>query len=358
MDKKIKLAVIGFAHMHITTLVKDFSSRPDAYEWIGCADVPPVVQPISKERGSRNQNITAVLEMTGMKLANDYHQVIAMKPDMALVTCENAWHAKICKEILSAGIHVVLEKPMALCYEEALSMVETAHANGVKLIVNWPTTWYAGMRTAHRLMEEGLIGRVIKFHYRNAESLGPFSYGQHMTEDEMKAEWWYRADMGGGAMADYLGYGCSIARWFLGTRAQEVMAMKESFFSQFSDVEDHGVMIIRHPGALALVEGTWATFSNGRVPSGPVIFGEKGTIVYEQEKDLTYVYTQRHPLAPDQIIPADPMPEGREKLANEVLHYFQTGELHPTLDEECNLDAVAAVDAAYRSVASGKLERC
>ena len=356
MDKKIRLGIVGFAHMHITQMVDSFLAKPDVFEWVGCADLPPKVAPISSESGTRKRNIENITSRCGMTLSQDYHDVIAMKPDIIIVTCENALHPAVVCEILSHGIHVVLEKPMALNYADALNMVRTANEHGVKLIVNWPTTWDPSFRTAYRLMQEGHIGRVIKFHYRNMESLGPFSYGQHMTHEEMNAEWWYQSEMGGGAMADYLGYGCNLSRWFLGQRPQAAFAVKETFFTDFADTEDYSAMTICYPGAIALLEGTWATFASGQVPAGPVLFGEKGTIVTDRLSGKVNVYTQRHQKTPTMVVEADPMPEGRENLANEVLHYLKTGELHPTLDYAVNLDAVACVDAAYRSVKSKKME--
>ncbi len=358
MSSKIRLAVIGFAHMHITTMVDSFNALPDRFEWIGCADIPPKTEPISSEGGTRKRNIETVLKKTGMTLSPEWHDVIAMKPDLAIVTCENTWHKWVCEEILSAGIHVILEKPMALSLADAQSMVACAHAHGVKLIVNWPTSWYAPFRTAHRVMEEGIIGRVIKFHYRNPESLGPYSYGQHMTQEEMKAEWWYQADMGGGAMADYLGYGCGLSRWFIGKKPLSAFCVKESFFTKFSDVEDHAALTILYPDTLALIEGTWAVFAGGMIPGGPILFGEKGTIVCDRRGDAVKIYLERHQTEPSLVLEADPLPEDRSTLALETLHFLKTGELHATLDEVNNLDAVAAVDAAYRSVKSGKLELC
>ncbi len=355
MDKQIRMGVIGFAHMHIEQMVDSFLARPETFLWVGCADLPPKTASLSRERGTRVINQENVSRRCDMPVFADYREVLAQKPDIVIVTCENALHPPIVCEILSEGIHVILEKPMALRYADAQQMVSTAQAHGVKLVVNWPTTWDPGFRTAHRLMREGHIGRVVKFHYRNMESLGPFSYGQQMTPEELRAEWWYQANMGGGAMADYLGYGCCLSRWFLNQRPESVFAVKETFFSHFADTEDYSAMTVRYPGAIALLEGSWATFSSGQVPAGPVLFGEKGTIVVERLGGKIFLYTQRHQKEPT-IILADPLPESRENLANEMLHCLKTGELHPTLDYAVNLDTVACVDAAYRSVMSGRLE--
>ncbi len=358
MNNKLRVAVIGFAHMHITTMIKSFNERLDVFEWTGCADISPKVQSISAESGTRKRNIANVLERTGMRLTEDWHDILKMKPDLAIVTCENAWHADICCEILRNGIHVIIEKPMALNFAEAQRMVDAAHANGVKLIVNWPTSWFPAFRTAYRLMTEGTIGHVIRFQYRNPESLGPYSYGQHMTSEEMNAEWWYQADMGGGAIADYLGYGCCLSRWFIGKKPEGVFCTSKSFFSGFSDVEDYAAMTVLYPNTIALLEGSWATYAGGQIPGGPILFGEKGTIVCDRLSNFVKVYTQRHAKEPQLVLEGEALPVGRETLANEVLHFLATGELHPTLDEAVNLDAVAAVDAAYRSVKSKKIEKC
>ena len=60
---------------------------------------------------------------------------------------------------------------------------------------------------------------------------------------------------------------------------------------------------------------------------------------------------------PDQVIEGDPLPVGRETLGKEFIHHLDTGEpLHPTLDMEFNLEAMAILDAGIRSAASGKVE--
>ncbi|MER3406275.1 MAG: hypothetical protein C4289_14855, partial [Chloroflexota bacterium] len=52
-----------------------------------------------------------------------------------------------------------------------------------------------------------------------------------------------------------------------------------------------------------------------------------------------------------------PLPAGHQNIAQEITHHLATGEpLHPTLELEFNLDAMAILDAGVRSVQSGKLE--
>ena len=47
---------------------------------------------------------------------------------------------------------------------------------------------------------EGVIGKVYRFQFRNPDSLGPFSYGQVMTDRQLGKEWWHQEAAGGGSM--------------------------------------------------------------------------------------------------------------------------------------------------------------
>jgi len=70
------------------------------------------------------------------------------------------------------------------------------------------------------------------------------------------------------------------------------------------------------------------------------------------------VYSSRgHGGEPDDVVVGEPLPEGRGSEAEEFIHHLETGEpLHPTLQLEHNLEAMAILDAGIRSARSGKTE--
>jgi len=355
---KIRLGIVGFAHMHIEQMVTGFQALPETFAWVGCADVPPNTPSISTARGTRGQVLAAVVEKCGIpRVFDQYRDLLDESPDLVIVTPENARHPALVAEILNRGIHVVLEKPMALSLAGAVAMARAAGDGKAKLIVNWPTAWDPAFRLAQKLCRDGVVGTPCKFHYRNQESLGPYSYGQSLTDEEKRNEWWYQAEMGGGAMADYIGYGCNLSRWFLGERATSAFAWKANFASPFAEVEDYATATLAYPAAVALLEGTWATYASGAIPCGPIVFGESGTIVADRLCPEVRVYQKRHHREPTAQYQAEPLPGGRANLAQEVLHHLRTGEpLHAILDLPVNLDAVAAMDACFRSAASGRME--
>ena len=143
------------------------------------------------------------------------------------------------------------------------------------------------------------------------------------------------------------------------------MGMKANLTSHYGDAEDNAVITVRFPKALAILEATWTTWNAG-VPTGPIVYGTKrhagGQPPHrggDGQADVVEVYTTRaHGAAePDQVVEGDPLPAGRATLAEEFIHHLETGEpLHPTLELQHNLEAMAILDAGIRSAASGKLE--
>lgn len=354
---KMKVGVIGFAQMHITTMVESFLARPEQFEFIGCADTPCTLQPTSTETGTRLGTKAAVEKLCApIPLYVHYQDLLQERPDLVIVTCENSLHAQVVVQALAMGIHVILEKPMAITLAEARRMQETAKQKGVLLMINWPTSWMPAFRRAQQLAKDGVVGDIVRFSYSNAESLGPFSYGQNLTAEEKQQECWYHRELGGGAPIDYIGYGCNLSRWFLGTRATSATAVARNLLTDFADVEDHATVILNYPATHAVIEATWATFSSGHIPSGPIVYGDRGTIVADKKSGTVAVYTERFAQEPSAFYEKEQLPEGRDSLAMEFLHGLQHGEVHPTLDVDMNVDVMAAMDAALRSIKSGKTE--
>jgi predicted dehydrogenase len=262
---------------------------------------------------------------------------------------------------------MLTEKPMADTLAGAQRMARAARANKVALMVNWPTTWSPAVRTAKELLGQGIIGEVLEVKWRNGGSMGPMSYTQPEPPGPVKgAEWWHQSATGGGAFLDYCCYGACLARWYIGEQATAAFGLKVNLTSQYGDAEDNAIMTVRFPKAMALLEATWTTWNVG-VPTGPIIYGTKGTLVVNRTCDATAgqpsqvveVYTTRDHgyTRPDRVVLPEPLPAGRDTQPGELIHHLETGEpLHATLDMQFNLEVMAILDAGIRAAASGKME--
>lgn len=364
---KYRAGIIGFAHMHVNDVALHYTEHPDI-EWVACADTVPFRPGLAPDAPyTRKWNLNHALEDLGVpKSYDDYHEMLETEEfDVIVVQSENAQHADIVEACADNGVRLVqVEKPMAHTLSDALRMVRATRAAGNELAINWPITWSPVTHTAKTLLNDGIIGRILQLKWR-AGHTGPLGPGamhagvsevaESMSGPARGATWWHQADTGGGAMLDYCCYGAMVARWMIGEQATAAMGMKANLDSHWGDADDNAAMLVRFPGAYALFEGSWTTWDHG-VPTGPIVYGTKGTMVVERKGEKQVVRIERGH-GETEIYEPEPLPEGREDIAKELVHHFETGDpLHQTLEMMFNLEAMAILDAGVRSAASDKLE--
>ncbi|MCL2060590.1 MAG: Gfo/Idh/MocA family oxidoreductase, partial [Oscillospiraceae bacterium] len=275
-----RTAVIGVAHMHIKTIAGHFAACDD-FNLTAVADLPPSRPSVCEKPDTRPFLVKKIGELANGNIYEDWRVLLEKeKPEVVLCCAENARHGAFITELLSRGIHVVVEKPMAGTYGEAKLMAYAAKNAGVRLLINWPSSWNPANRLAKELIDAGAVGKVFRFQYRNSSSLGPHSYNQGLTDDEKSAEWWYRLADRGGAYWDYCCYGANMSRWFLGADAISVQAMCANFATPYAETEDFGAILAQYPSAAAIIEGTWTTLHSG-FPAGPIVHGLEGALVVD-----------------------------------------------------------------------------
>jgi predicted dehydrogenase len=363
--KTYRVGIIGFGHMHINNVAALYAKHPQV-EMAACADTVPAKPELRSAPYTREWNKQFAQTELGVKKAyDDYNEMLEKEQlDIVIVTSENVRHADIVEACAKAGANVCIEKPMAGTLSDALRMARACEAAGTTLLVNWPLTWSAAARKAKALIDEGVIGRVLEVKWRAGHTgpLGPSAahegvseVADGMTGPERGATWWHQAAAHGGAMLDFCCYGAMISYWYVGEKATAAMGMKANLNSHWGDAEDNGVILVRFPSAMALLEGTWTTFDHG-VPTGPIVYGTTGTLVVDNRDGRPVVRLERGH-GQTTIYEVEPLPEGRQDVAQEYIHHLETGEpLHPSLGLWFNVDVMAILDAGVRSAASAKLE--
>lgn len=350
--KKLRAALIGMSHVHVHNLTRDFQRYPERLEIIGIADVPPYTDEEREMRIKFN-----VPECLGLKIWDDYKELLTQDIDVAIVTTDIKDHARVAEEILAMGINVVAEKPMALDMEDARRMYRAAHKSTAELIINWPIAWFPAFRKAKELADSGVIGDVLRVHYRSPSTRGPYQLNQY-TPEELSKLWWYKHDRGGGSICDYAGYGCVLSTWITGKTAKRVSGFKKNFFLPFSDVEDYSTFTIDFGDAIGLIEGSWSTMNNGEIATGPVIFGTEGVIVADRFDPVVKVYKDLIPYKPSPI-PNEvyETKEIEDNIAKNVIDHLSDGApLYDMITLDFNMKAMVAFDAGRRSCESGVIE--
>jgi predicted dehydrogenase len=365
VSETYRLGIIGFGHMHINNVAALWAQHPQV-EWVACADTVPATPELRVAPYTREWNRDNLVTSLGIPRTYDsYREMLGKEAfDMVIVTSENAQHPDVVEACAAAGAGVCIEKPMAMSLSDALRMARACQAAGTTLIVNWPLTWSPAARKAKELVDEGLIGRVLEVRWRVGHT-GPLGPGAAhagvdesaapMSGPERAATWWHQQAAGGGALLDFCCYGALASRWYVDRPAVAAMGMRANLNSGWGDADDNGAILVRFPGAMAVIEGSWTTWHHG-ASTGNIIHGTTGTLALDRVDGRQVVRLERG--HGDMTIYApDPLPTGRATVAEEYVHHVETGEpLHPTLGVEMNLEAMAILDAGVRSAASGKLE--
>jgi len=90
----------------------------------------------------------------------------AAEHDLVVIGTPNRFHVPIALRALEAGLHVVIDKPMAPTSAEAQRVAEEAKARGLLLTVFQNRRWDGDFLTLRRLLSEGVLGDVVRLESR------------------------------------------------------------------------------------------------------------------------------------------------------------------------------------------------
>lgn len=87
-------------------------------------------------------------------------------PDLVVIATPNVSHPELAMSAVEHGIPVVVDKPLAASSDEAHSVVRAAEQAGVLLTVFQNRRWDSDHLTLRRLIDQGRLGRVLRYESR------------------------------------------------------------------------------------------------------------------------------------------------------------------------------------------------
>lgn len=266
MVDRLRIGVIGLVHDHVWGILDEFREIKDI-EVMCVSDV--------------NEPLLAKAKGLGIENIYKSHEELLAKEDIdaAIVYTENSRHADVTDLAAEKGLHIMVEKPMASDLEQAERMFKAARKAGIKLMINYPTAWYPTIRHAHKLAQEGLIGRIYQVRYRAAHE-GPKEIGC----SRYFYEWLYDEKLNGaGAFMDYCCYGANMCRWILGI-PWKVVAVGGTYVREYLTVEDNAVLLMGYKKAMGIAEASWSQIGEGVPPRYTLVLnGSEGVIAAGKE---------------------------------------------------------------------------
>jgi predicted dehydrogenase len=86
--------------------------------------------------------------------------------DFVVVAAPNDVHVTLARKALDAGLPVVVDKPLAPTASEARSLVENAEERSILITPYMNRRWDSDQLTLRRLLEEGRLGKVLRYESR------------------------------------------------------------------------------------------------------------------------------------------------------------------------------------------------
>ena len=345
MAQQWRVGAVGFHHGHIGEQLGFMLKRPDTALVGVFHPEPDRMNTVCDELG-----IAVELRHT------DFEAFLESDPQIVVVCSPTTEHADWVERLAERGIHILIEKPFATTVADARRMVSAQARAGVTLVVNWPLAYYPVHRTARRLIAEGALGGIRELHYYDGNR-GPQTWLDPARDLSESDRWWFDPEAGGGALHDYLGYGATLATWFLdGQLPLDVSAT--SFSPPGLAVDTHTVVTARYDWGLATFQARWGTITNpwmeqGMPLTGFVIVGTEAALISTDYAPSVRVHDPEHPSGYD--VPVEPWASDHTALA-ELLASLATAEpVTGPASLATSLAGQQIVEAAVQSAATARV---
>ena len=192
MPERLRVGVVGSGTVLERYHIPAINAVPEV--------VRSIVVDVDRDRAKR------VALRYGFPIASGELGDVVRHADIAIVLVPNGLHASVSCELLTQGIHVLCEKPMARNTEECKAMIDASVRGGVKLCIGHNRRFQQHMKLAKQIIDKGLIGEIVG-----------------VTAEEGSADDWPRSASyfdpvisGGGALLDVGIHSIDLIRWFAG----------------------------------------------------------------------------------------------------------------------------------------------
>lgn len=165
----IRVGVIGYGYWG-PNLVRNFTEVPDS-EVLMVGDLRPERLALARGR------------YPAVETTTDYRDLIK-HPDIDAIAIATpvSTHADLAVEALSAGKHVLVEKPMAATVEECARMVDEAARRDLTLMVDHTFVYTGAVRKIKELVDDGELGDT--YYYDSVRvNLGLFQHDVNVIWD-------------------------------------------------------------------------------------------------------------------------------------------------------------------------------
>lgn len=240
----LRIGVAGLTHSHVHWIL----GRPDR----GDIQIAGIAEP-NKALAER------LLKQHGLPMSLWFSSLEEMlektKPEAVTAFGSIYEHLAVVKTCAPRGIHVMVEKPLAVSVDHAKQMQALARQHNIHLLTNYETTWYATNHKAKEMVQQDQLGKLRKVVVHDGHE-GPKEIGVNSEFLDWLTD---PKQNGGGAVIDFGCYGANLITWLTnGERPTSVMALTQQFKPDiYPEVDDEATIVLEYPGMQGIIQASW-----------------------------------------------------------------------------------------------------
>jgi len=336
----LRVGIVGLVHGHVHGFLGESRHSPEI-EIVGVAEPD---RQLLAQSGTRYGFDNAIL-FTDLE-----EMLVKARPQAVLVYTNTYDHRRAVEICARHGVHVMMEKPLAVSLEDALAIQKIARESKIHVLVNYETTWYPSNRAAYDLVQENALGEIRKVVVHDGHN-GPKEIG---VEPEFLA-WLTDPKLdGGGALFDFGCYGADLVTWLMrGQRPQTVTAVTQQIKPNiYEHVDDEATIILTYSKTQAILQASWNwPFSRKDME----VYGETGYAITVQRDQ---VRVRRAGEDQEKEVAVKPLPAPHDSSLSLLRAVVLDGAEPDGLSSlETNVTVTEILDAARRSASSGATVR-
>ena len=226
----------------------------------GCGYDVVVIQTSNAERAAH-----AVADFPNVKVVATIEELVAHELDLVVVASANVVHSQQAHAAISAGIPVVIDKPMGRTYAETAEIISAGERAGIPVSTFFNRRWDSDALTIKKVLASGVLGTIHRMDSR-FERFRPELNTKSWRENMSAAD-------GGGQLLDLQPHLISTALDWFG-KAELVTSTVRAIRGS---ADDDAVLVLKHDsGVLSILSASAVVGAPGpRVR----ILGSKGALV-------------------------------------------------------------------------------
>ncbi|WP_259015035.1 Gfo/Idh/MocA family protein [Emticicia fluvialis] len=244
-DKPVRMGIVGMTHDHVRQILHTI--KHEGVEIVGFAE---------PDKALAMKYLAEYKLPESLWYASLDEMIEKAKPEAVCDFRSIIEHLETVQKCAPKGVHVMVEKPLAVNFETAKQMEALAKKHKIQLLTNYETTWYASNHEAYKMINErNEIGEIRKVVIHDGHS-GPKEIGVSKTFLDWLAD---PVKNGGGAIIDFGCYGTDIMAWIMkGERPLSVTAVTQTIKPEtYPKVDDEATIIVTYPKAQGIFQASW-----------------------------------------------------------------------------------------------------